>query len=668
VRWRLTLAIALGVLAAADSTPTAARPVKRRKAQTKPETKTETRSESEEQVTEEPAPEPERYDLDHEPPWHWQQILATPRIGGRMTYVAVDRTNPDRIFVGTEEGTIVRSIDGGITWDERPLSPFVVQARSIGLAQVEGPDLSNKGRGAYDPPSFGDPESAALEYGLGTPDQESAADLGLLFDSVIFKNFPIFFSTNIPQSVNDVPPNSTLLQDAIASRRDEQVPVQTIAICPGALFPLLVATTREVYGSADDGITSIRLFFITGNIRIEQIACSPHFPNEISVATNAGLVRSTDGGLSFNPVLTGWPGVLATSVAYSKDPKTGKVIIYEGAEEEVYAGDPDSQFGLEYRYPEKSQPTAPWVDIHSIDATDDGEVWLGTEDGVRVSRDYGQTFEIAGPALFNNQSIIQVFVGQNDGGGPRIAVLIKDALYASDDDGENWFTFFHGATRRSLRRVAGAGISAYGVARWWLVSNGELYTTVPPKTRARARIDASAKTWAKKELERTPSLQLTIARVLEETHLSPAQIDALIRGELRRRYVPQIDLKLTAASESVARLESQAITRDRDVQANTDRQAWQVLVQLTWPVPEGYLYPEEISPIRNALYEMRRQIAFAAEDAWHERVLHLEQLARGMSENYQIEILRARVEALEVVLDTWGWAKPVPLETQGGPQ
>src|SRR2546423_3992278 len=49
-----------------------------------------------------PPPEREKLDLFHEPEWRWQQILASPRIGGRLTSVAVDRANPSRIFVGTE--------------------------------------------------------------------------------------------------------------------------------------------------------------------------------------------------------------------------------------------------------------------------------------------------------------------------------------------------------------------------------------------------------------------------------------------------------------------------------------------------------------------------------------------------------------------------------------
>ena len=65
---------------------------------------------------------------------------------------------------------------------------------------------------------------------------------------------------------------------------------------------------------------------------------------------------------------------------------------------------------------------------------------------------------------------------------------------------------------------------------------------------------------------------------------------------------------------------------------------------------------------------MRRQIAFAAEDAWHERVLHLKRVEGGLSETEQIEVLKARVEALEVVLDTWGWLKPFRDEFERGPR
>ena len=60
------------------------------------------------------------------------QILAAPRIGDRLSALAIDPSNPDHIYVGTEEGTVVRSTDGGITWQESQLSPFNVLARSVG--------------------------------------------------------------------------------------------------------------------------------------------------------------------------------------------------------------------------------------------------------------------------------------------------------------------------------------------------------------------------------------------------------------------------------------------------------------------------------------------------------------------------------------------------------
>jgi hypothetical protein len=611
--------------------------------------------------TESPPP-PHVYDMWHEPEWHWQQILATPRIGGRLTSVAVDRANPNRIFVGTEEGTLIRSVDGGVTWDERTLSPFVIQARSIGLAQVDSPDLSNTDRQPYNLPDFGDPQSASFEFSLSPPDSFSAADTAelMLIEPLTFTLYPPSFSHNFPPSPLDASPTSTLLQDAVQSRDDEQVPVNTIALCPGGPFPLMVATSREVYGSADDGVTAIRLFFITGNIKINRLACSPYFPKEVVVATDAGVYRSKDGGLSFNLVLTGWPGAVGTSVAFAKDPKTGKSVIYQSAEEELYGGDPDSDVGLDYKYPEQTVPTAPWKDIRSIVPTEDGEVWLGTDDGVRVSRDWGQTFSIVEPRLFNGQPIIQVVLGLSDDGQKRVAVLIDDALYASDDDGKTWFTFFHGLTARHYRQMAGGGLTPYGVARWYVVTNGELWTNAPPRPVAKGPADDRARRWARKLLLETPSMAETLDRVLENTKLSSDRIDDLVKLEKKRQLIPQIDLKMTVIQTSFARTESQMITGPFMVNEATSLNDVEILVLATWPTYDGLIYAEETSPTRNALYEMRNQVAFAAQDAWHEREADLRRIATGMNDPVQISILKARIESLDAILDNWGWRKKLP--------
>ena len=53
--------------------------------------------------------------------------------------VAVDPGDPQRVFLGTEVGTVLRSSDGGILWDEVELLPRVQENRVFQPARPPGP-------------------------------------------------------------------------------------------------------------------------------------------------------------------------------------------------------------------------------------------------------------------------------------------------------------------------------------------------------------------------------------------------------------------------------------------------------------------------------------------------------------------------------------------------
>lgn len=574
-----------------------------------------------------------------EPPaWSWRQILASPRIGGRLTAVAVDSKDPDRIFVGTEEGTLVRSIDGGVTWDERTLTPFLVQGRSVGGPRIARPAVDDQTSSNFG--LFGDPPDRFYADETAAPFNENLAYTLLLGGIYASGPAPFIGTGNL---------ESSLLSDVIESRREETLPVNSIAVCAGFEFPLLVATTRELYGSGDDGLTSIRLFFVQGEAEITRVICSPFRKDEIAVATTTNVYRSVDGGLSFNAINSEGG---STAIAFAREPTHGVEILYSAEGETLSAGDPESTFGLQYLYPPEDEDpeTSPWEKINWIEATRGGEVWLATDDGVRVSRGYGEKFRVVERGLFSRQVIKQVLVDE----GERVAVMMrdgrtgKDQIYSSDDEGITWHPFFWGITRRTLRQMA-VGPSVGGVSRWWVVSSGELWTNIGP-----GRVKGMALVaWAKKSLAETPSMAVTIDRALETTRLSTAIIHDTAVREKQRVWVPYIDVKVNMIRD---RFDGRVETNIGQVNDNTTaRDDFQILLQATWSLAETKILIEESGTVLPALYELRRQIAFAAEDAWNERMLHLERVASGEIGDDRAEVLRARIEALETVLDQWGW-------------
>lgn len=574
------------------------------------------------------------------PAWSWRQILASPRIGGRLTAVAVDGKDPDRIFVGTEEGTLVRSIDGGITWDERTLTPFLVQGRSVGGPRIARPAVDDSTSSNF--ALLGDPPDRFYADETAPPFGENLA-YSLLLGGIYASGPAPFIGTGNLESV--------LLSDVIESRREETLPVNSIAVCAGFEFPLLVATSRELYGSGDDGITSIRLFFVQGDAAITRVICSPFRKDEIAVATTTNVFRSVDGGLSFNAVNSEGG---ATAIAFAREPTHGVEILYSAEAETLNAGDPESTFGLQYLYPPEDEDpeSSPWEKINWIEATKGGEVWLATDDGLRVSRGYGEKFRVVERGLFSQQVIKQVLVDE----GERIAVMMrdgrttKDQIYSSDDEGITWHPFFSGITRRTMRQMA-VGPSVGGISRWWVVTSGELWTNIGP-----GRVKGMAlSAWAKKSLAETPSMAATVDRVLETTRLSTDAIHELAVREKNRVWIPYLDLKMNIIRDRFDGRRELSIGDMRAFDNTTARDNFQIFLQATWALSETKILIEESGTVLPALYELRRQIAFAAEDAWNERALHLERVASGELGDDQAEVLRARVEALETVLDQWGW-------------
>jgi len=583
------------------------------------------------------------------PTWRWQQVLASPRIGGRLTAVTVDPDNPQRIFVGTQEGTILRTIDGGITWRELELAPFVAHART---QRPRTPGLPRLGQVA--PPT--------LNVFVDPPERPRPSDrVTLAFDTLWFSLRPDFvFAGFLPPALRVPQP---LLDDAV--RPQPTSPVRAIAVCPAAEFPLVVATNREVLGSFDGGLTYVRLMRVPGRVSVNWVTCDPADPRDIIVATGFGMFRSQDGGVLFDQA----------------PPEGGKhILVAHGTQ--LFAGDPESDEGLRMVYPDfNNAETAPWTNIRWIETTE-SSIFLGTEDGLRASFDGGTRWENIAPNLFSRQQVGQVVVGANEEGGERIAVLTRECtrrwrrgmmatspdaggcrlshVYASDDGGTTWHPFFDGATRRTLQMIAAAPAAPGVPPRWWVVTGGELWATVSPQLERIGSPDMETAAWAREQLRRTPPLSNVIDFMLHNNDLTTEQIQDAVGTIRDRNWLPRINVEATYSNSEEPF--SEAVTPINPVFTDGTRRMdeFQIWVYATWYLRDASVVYEELGPTRRRLYELRRQLAFIAEDAWHERKLHLERLARGMTDPLEVEVLRERIAALEAVLEVWMGRPLVP--------
>ncbi len=569
-------------------------------------------------------------DVDAPPPTvRFQQALSSPRIGGRLTAVIVDRAGS--IFVGTEEGTIVRSTDGGLTWDERIIDPFVASARGI----VVGPPVPAPGgaaastlRSFLDPP-FSRYLDRIFVPGVNLPQYDTLPD-----------GVSAFF-------VDAEPPGPTELLDAVTRTQLERTrPVRRIAICPGIEHELLVATRFNLYGSNDGGETYVRLYGVPGGVEMADVRCEASNPRHVLLSTGAGLYRSTDGALTFDYVIgTAALRLGASASAFGAD---GKIFAAYGPL--LYGGDPTNPAGLDYVFPDwDDASTAPWEEIFWIERTPTGALWIATADGLRRSPDDGATWDAPARMQFDRQRINQVVRGTTENGAERIAVLGNDFVFVSDDNGRSFYPLFQGQTRRTLAMLA----AGRGDGELWLVAGGELWTTARLPHRIANDRENDDRRWARARLRTTPSLDRVMRAILEKLELDAASLADLFSRSQDRAYAPRVDASFRLLDESSTLNGAAMGTNPNTLSNNVDRTNWEVFVQATFALRDAAYSEARVSSARNQLHELQRQVGFVTEDAWHERRLLLMRIARGETSEMQAEIYRERIAALEAILELW---------------
>ncbi len=606
----------------------------------------------------------------------WKQVMASPRIGGRLTALAVDPSDPRHVVVGTEEGTVLVTEDGGVTWREVEIGPFVFQARQ---ARARVPGL----------PRLGERLPLGFTFFTDPPYRARPPDRVLVpMHNLFFSVSPDFISVGAAPKVGRAP--ATLLRDAVAEDRARAVPVRNFAFCPGSAYPLLMTTSREVLGSADGGLTWVRLTRFPGRVVVYWLACSKRRPGLVLLGTAFGLFLSEDGGLSWDQESSGWPGRPAQAVAFVPDGEGGERAL-AGVSYILFSGKLGG--GLRRVYPDfRDTSTAPWRAIRWIEAAPSGSLWLGTDDGLRFASRLGARWRVAGRGLFDRHEVHQVVSGFDERGGERIVVLVRDCsagarrcrgtrLYASDDGGRRWFPFFEGFSRRSIAQVAVSRSAVGGGSRWWLVAGGELWSTEDPSERLVGAPDAASARWARRRLRATPPLDVVQETALRRLGLDLDGEEGLFRRARRRAWLPVVEAQLALGqvpSPSGTALEQvgghprarrwvlgrrvrETVVRAPEppfsvVEQRSDRLGQREVfffVQALWRLGDTGFSVQEGGLDRSRLYALRRHVSFVVEDAWHERVLHLRRLVRGVTDPWQAASLRARVEALEAILEIW---------------
>ena len=567
----------------------------------------------------------------------FRQVGSPTRIGARFSAIAVDPSDPGRVWVGTEEGTVARSSDGGATWDEVDIAPslttrFGTKAPIIGKARRPSPGSVS---GASD--VLVGPE---VPTGAAPDDRVHASSIQILDRT--YQRTPLagpwLKAPGVSATLFERNEDPTLLASAAATAPESaRRPVVALAVCPGGAQELLVAARGEVLGSNDGGESFLRLFAIGSQAAITGVACSPRDPNDITTSSSEGAYRSRDGGGTFDPISMPAGVDATTAVAYAE---SGELIV--GGAREVWTVGPEG--GAAAR-PLGDARVATSARIQWIAAGRAGRVWAATTDGASTSADAGESFSVVSGLGVDRGSLVHVMVGAHGDAGERVVVVSGEHAWASDDDGRTWMPFFGGETRRTIRQVA----TSKGV--WWVVTRGDLWTTAVNESPSTGTTRARA--WAKSRLEREPSLGVVSATALARAGLLPSDVGRLRLAYRSRHWLPRVDLRFERVQVSSVVSARESLSTTTVTEATSSTRALAAYGFLTWTLPDTLSAVDDISKVERELQALRRRLSFAVEDAWREKQLHLTRLASGQVDELQLAVLVARIEGLDALLHAW---------------
>lgn len=558
----------------------------------------------------------------------WQQTLMAPRVTGNLRTVAVDPSDPHSVWVGTEEGTLLHSTDGGITWDERELSPFLLKSPTVAPALVG--DL-------FSPIDvfIGFQQSLGGGFYLGFNPinrRSGGREVGLVSPPVSLLRQPPLFV--YPVRISDIrEPREPLLGAVAETDPQPYNEVVRLKICPNTDYTVFVATRTTLFASLD-GWSFAPLFVTRESSSINDIACSPTNAQEVVLATGDGTFRSLDGGNSFNP-LPGTMGPLgSSSVAFLPADKDGHAPLVVAAGRDVWIGDPDSVDGMKAA----ALTGGAQADVHYVAATAKS-IWVVTESGVRASHDGGATWE----AFDDLEGFPWQMVAVAESGGHEDVAILGDDIVFESIAGGPFHLVFRGQSRRRLRQLVPTGTNGF-----FLVTSGELWTTSPPPPSAGESEAARQRAIAR--LRRMPSLAALNRRAAERAHLSDTELDDMQSRLKTRAWVPSVALILTRGESYLVKQQDATLTQPAKLTGIEAQVSYGAIADLVWELPDVVSPNYDFRTIRKNLYDIRKRLSFVVEDAYDERRQLLSRVAAGGLDPEQLLTIESRIDVLDLVL------------------
>ena len=384
----------------------------------------------------------------------WQM---TGPFGGDVAVLAIDPRNENRILIGSGDGQIFSSIDGGTIW--KRLRPGI---RAPGFIVTvihfdrEKPNLIYAG---VKPQTEVGDENALASTGSFFISEDNG-DNWREVESLRGRAVRSFSQSSSEPKVMAIAASNGIYRSAdrgnnwelITSTTDPELRgFHSVAIDPRDANAIYVGTHHLPWKTLDGGKTWKR----TGHKEIGMIDDSdifsiqvdPENPNTVMMSACSGIYRSRDAG-------TGWTKF--QGIPYSAR-RTHMVYRHPTKPETIFAGTTEGLWiSTEDGKPDSwRQVTSAQLVINSISIHPSlpDRVFLGTQDnGVLISLDGGETYE-ASNAGFINRQIRTVLADSKERGRIYAGVIfdgLNGGLFVSEDGGLTWQQSMNGMGVRDV--------------------------------------------------------------------------------------------------------------------------------------------------------------------------------------------------------------------------
>lgn len=251
-----------------------------------------------------------------------QTVPPTSPVSGRTIAIAIHPTNPDLVYVGTAQGGVYRSSDGGANWTAIFDSAFSLAIGSLALAP-SNPSILYVGTGEPN-------GSADSFFGVGLyriDNADTTADLTGPIDPPVTTGIPgttAFTGRAISQVlVHPTDPNTIFVSTYTGTGGNPSGGSVGFTVPPLGLLGLYRSTDATAASPSFTRLTVTTANSVppdtTGNRSIRDIAMDPADPNNVvawvvgnAAAGDGGLYRSTNA-LAASPVFTQLVTTLTTN-------------------------------------------------------------------------------------------------------------------------------------------------------------------------------------------------------------------------------------------------------------------------------------------------------------------------------------------------------------------